>query len=394
MLWRKGHRIILNALFFCSLLGVALVLFIYPTLILLLGRFKPQGRYEATATPRSVSIITVLRDAPELAVRSIQNLKEMDYPPDKLELVLYEDGKTREMQEAVADQKTSNVRLAWSDTHQGKISGLNAAVPLATGEILVFKDADSVFLADSLSHLLCAFADPKVGGVCGRRVIGEKTGALREGQSLYISFDSAIKEAESRLGSISSNDGKIYAIRKELYRPLPPGVTDDLCVCLDIVRQGRSFTYAPQARALIATPSRDVGHELVRRRRIVAGSLRCLFSRRDLLNPFRYGLYSLRLGVNKLLRRCLPLFFLVMLIASVPLALQNVAFGVILAMEVGLLFLAAWSIMGGKLRTPRLLTKCSEAALYFCVGNLGTLLGIMDVLKGKQPLKWDPKKRG
>ena len=301
------------------------------------------------------------------------------------------DGSSDRTAEVLRAVRSPRVRVLVEPRHLGKAAALDRAVRASTGEILVFSDADALLAEDALEHLLAPFADPVVGGVSGQRVILEERGDLVDAQRGYIAADSTVKRAETLLGSTSSNDGKLYAIRRSLYRAIEPGATDDLFNCLAVVEQGRRFVFEPRARAFIRTPSRNARHELARRRRIVARSLHGIAAKRRLLNPLRHGFFSIQLLVNKVLRRMLPLFFVGLLVASAVLAVEHPWARLVLGAQLAFLVLAA-------ARRPLAafgpLGLAASLAYYFCVGNLGTLLGVIDFARGQVTVKWDPIKTG
>jgi cellulose synthase/poly-beta-1,6-N-acetylglucosamine synthase-like glycosyltransferase len=305
--------------------------------------------------------------------------------------VFVSDGSTDRTVELLERASSDEIRVLHHEQHLGKAAALDEAVRASRGEILVFSDADAVLAEDALEHLLRPFADPRVGGVSGQRVIVERGGELLAAQRGYIAADSAIKRAETLLGSTSSNDGKLYAIRRSLYRPIDPGATDDLFNCLSVVEQGRRFVFEPRARAFIRTPSRNPSHELARRRRIVARSLHGIALKRRLLNPLRHGFFAVQLLVNKVLRRMLPLFFCGLVLASAVLAVEHVWARVLLGAELVFLGLAA---ARRRLAPFERLGLASALAYYFCLGNVGTLLGVIDFVRGQVTVKWDPVKNG
>ena len=311
---------LVSLVFALSVLGLLLFFLFYPMIVLALSRLRARPKPpDSDATSYAVSMVTVVHRAEALMEEKIKNFRALNYPSDRLELVVYEDGLTTSLAALVNRLADERIRLHGSPAHQGKIEGLNAALPLCRGEIVVFSDADALLAPDALLELLRSLADPAVGGVCGRRVIAEREGAMTGAQRTYIGFDETIRDAESRLGSTTSNDGKLYAIRRSLYQNIPPAVTDDLYVCLSVVRQKYRFVFAPRARAYIKLPSRNPRHEIIRRRRIVSTSLRGIFDG-DILNPFKHGVFSLQLFINKVLRRCMPFCLLGLFMSSLFLA--------------------------------------------------------------------------
>jgi len=386
-----------GALFVLSLSGVFLIFVGYPIVI----RFLSFMRTQSTPPPLpdgeepAVSLLVVLRNAEALAGEKLRNALALDYPPDRLEIVFYLDGSTDGTEDVLRAHPAPNVRVLGNPEHRGKISGINAAVPQCKGNVIVFSDADAILEPNALRLLVRHLADRDIGGVCGQRVIATDTATLQDAQKRYIRFDSAIKRHESRVGSLSSNDGKLYAIRKELFQPIKDAVTDDLYLCLAVVSQGKRFVFEPEARAFIRVPSRNPRHEISRRRRIVSQSLRGIWNMRALFNPLRYGAYSFSFAINRTLRRFLPVMLVVLLLSSTFLAFRDPRFIFLVALQA--LFYAAaagYAILFRKLGRPRIAVKASSLAFYFCVGNWGTLLGLVDFFTGRKIAKWTPVKSG
>ena len=382
-------------LLFCtSAAGTLLTFGLYPLFLRTVGVFRAGARRApascSSGPAPSASLLVAVRNAEELVAAKLENCRALR-APGPLEVVFVSDGSTDRTAEALAAVRAPDLRVLVFPDHLGKAAALDQAVRCSAGEILVFSDADALLAEDALEHLLRPFADPRVGGVSGQRVIREQHGDLVGAQRGYIAADSSLKRAETLLGSTSSNDGKLYAIRRSLYRAIAPGATDDLYSCLSVVEQGRRFVFEPRARAFIRTPSRSARHELERRRRIVARSLHGISAKRGLLNPLRHGLFSIQLLVNKVLRRMLPLFFVGLLVASAALSVAHPWARLVLVAQLAFLALAA---------ARRPLAACgplglaASLAYYYCVGNLGTLLGVMDFVRGRVTVKWDPIKNG
>jgi len=388
------HAIVEGVLVFVlsvSAAGILLVFCLYPMLVVGFGWLR-RGQEEAVAGPvASASLLVAVRNAEALVEEKVKNALALEAPAG-LQIVLVSDGSTDGTAARARAAGAGRIDVLELAEHRGKAHALNLAVERCHGEILVFSDVDALLAPEALARLLARFADPRVGGVCGQRVIGEQGGELDLAQQRYITADSALKHAESRLGSVTSNDGKLYAVRRDLFRPIAAGATDDLYACLSIVEQGRRFVFEPRALAFIRTPSRNPAHELVRRRRIVARSLRGIFLKRGLLNPLRHGSFSLQLLVNKVGRRLLPLFLALFLVTSFALAPSHPILWAVVALQLAFYGLAL-SHLALRTRLARL-GRPASVAYYFCVGNLGTLLGLVDFLRGREAIKWDPIKVG
>jgi len=387
--------------FILSILGISLVFFIYPFTLLVLSLICKQKPKKATNhwlnnyQPK-VSLVVAFYNAEKIIEKKIKNSLDLHYPKQKLEIIFSSDGSTDRSEKIVQQYTKDGIKLITSNTHQGKAYALNAAVQHSCGEILLFSDADAILDSEAINHLIKHYRQPDIGGICGQRVVDKEKNSLKIAQFQYIKLDSWIKIMETKIGSITSNDGKLYSIRKKLFQPIDEAVTDDLYTCLGVITQGYRFIFEPKAKAYIPTPSRSPKHEIMRRRRIVARSLRGIYLRREVLNPFKYGFYSVGLFINKVLRRMLPVFLICLLVSSCILScfyslIQYLLFAQVIIYGPALIYpLLAFSPSKNKLTI--ILSKVSSVAFYFCIGNLGTLLGLFDFLRGEKIAKWQPIK--
>lgn len=375
-----------------SALAIGTFFVLYPAGVWLFSRLAGRGRRVVGRGTPTVSLLVVVRNAETFIEEKVRNSLDLDYPASSLDLVFCSDGSDDGTEGIIRRFEGERLRLIPLAGHQGKIAALNRAIYDCTGDIVVLSDADAMLDPDAIRKLVRHFDDPTVGGVCGQRIIARDGAELREAQSRYIGFDSRIKQWESRLGSITSNDGKIYAIRRDLFCPLAPAVSDDLYLALGVVRQHRRFTFEPEARARIRLPSRSPAHEIERRRRIVSQSYRSMWFMRQVLNPFEHGPFALALAVNKILRRLLPFFFVTLVASTLILSFRRPWMVPLLGAQAGVLALAAYHGWTGGSRGPRSIRRLAAVAFYFVLGQWGTLLGVIDFATGRQVNKWDPVK--
>lgn len=393
----------LFSLFFLCLGNIFIVFMGYPVFLYMVSLISPDKkkcRSNSANEYPMISLLVVFRNADTLIEKKIENYLTLEYPRDKLELVLISDGSSDGSDKIARDYGSDAIRFYHFDTHQGKTDCLNLGVAKCKGEIILFSDVDAILNARVLKILTPHFRDPKIGGVCGRRVVHENTSKIQSGQLKYIQWDTMIKQLELRCGmSITSHDGKIYAILKTLFTPVEPGVTDDAYISLAIIGQGFRFAFDPDAIALIKMPSRNTGHELIRRKRIVSTSLNGLKINRKLFNPFSFGLFSIGLFINKVMRRLLPFALILLLLSSCALAFHNyplVRF--FLGGQVcGYLFFGAYPLL--IIRLPdsskwiRRIKRLSSLGYFFCIGMAGTFLGVISFISGEKIVKWDPIKK-
>ena len=388
--------LLVNSLLFAfSTSGILFVFLLNPLMIWIVYLIKGKKTVRYSTTHPSVSLITVFHGGEDLIVDKIKNCLSLNYPSENYEIIFFSDGPSDGTKDLVKPFIDKRVRFLSSPTYEGKAIGINKAVQASSGEIIVFSDVDAILGKNAVMRLVHYFSDPEVGGVCGKRVIYENRNKLMKAQSVYIRFDSFIKRLESQIGSISSNDGKVYAIRRDLFQMIPPAVTDDLYECLSIVRQNRHFLFEPDVKAFVKAPSRSPAHEIERRRRIVSTSLRGIYLMRGLLNPFKYGLFSIRLIINKVIRRLLPICLLVMFISSVFLASYSPIITMILFLQIAFYVLAfCYRALFQYLPFVGIITRITSVTYYFCLANYGSFLGLLDFVMGRKIERWKPVKTG
>ncbi|MFP6687112.1 MAG: glycosyltransferase [Polyangiaceae bacterium] len=369
--------------------AIGTVFFAYPAVLWMVSRRRVEAVSTPTDWPRA-SLIIAVRNGAELLRAKLQNAVGLTYPKDRLEVVVFSDGSTDATESVARAHDGLSVVVLSSAEHIGKAAALNRAAAAASGDVLLFSDADARLAPDAIERMVRHLVDPGIGGVCGRRRIGEPGAFLESAQSRYVSMDSLVKQLESRAGSITSNDGKIYCIRRELFAQIPDGVTDDLFVALNVIARGSRFVFEPEAVAFIRVPARDTGHEVRRRRRIVSRSLRGIFLMRRLLNPLRFGRFAFGLMVNKLCRRLLPVWLGLLLLTSAYLASSEMWAVGLLALQGAFYLTAALHLALGRMRGP--IGRLSSVAFFFCLGIFGTWLGLVDFFSNRSVTKWDPIK--
>ena len=385
---------------FLSSAGIFMVFIGYPLLLvirLMVKQLRGVNQHKNSDNLPTVSVITVSHKTGDLLNQKLENVKEINYPPDRMEFIFFQDGAGNEsMPDIKAQLPGITAKQLASDLHNGKAYGLNKAVSESTGDILIFSDVDSIVNKEAFRKLVRHFTDQTIGGVCGQRTIRSDNIRLKSAQTRYLAFDNLIKRMEGKVASLTSNEGKLYAIRRNLFKPIDPAATDDLYNCLSVVEAGYRFVFEPEAVMFIRSPSRNAKHEVDRRRRVVTRSLHGIAQHRKLLNPTLYGWYSFSLLINKLLRRCLPLALIGLFASSLVLARQSLFALALLLLQAACYCTALLYPLtkkynpGGK--WGRMIKKPISLATYFLLGNYGTLLGLTDFLKGKRVEKWTPIK--
>jgi glycosyltransferase involved in cell wall biosynthesis len=361
----------------------------FPALVLLRSWAAPRRHREEPITPHATVVIAAHNEVDVIAAK-VRNMLALDYPADRLEVLVASDGSddgTVEAARAAADDRVRVLALE----RLGKDAALNAAVAQARGEILVFTDANSMFAPDALRALVAPFADASVGGVAGdqRYVKGGLEDAVAGGERSYWAFDRMLKEAESRGGNVISATGAIYAIRRELFRTVPPGVTDDFAVSTAVIAQGRRLVFAPGAAAYEPVgQSSDV--EFSRKVRIMTRGLQGVVLRRELLDPRRHGFYALQLLSHKVLRRLMALPLALLALSAAGLARRSPLFRLIAAGQGAVYGLGVVGLLAG--RRPLGRHRALALPAYFCMVNAASVRAVLNVARGRTINRWEPQR--
>jgi cellulose synthase/poly-beta-1,6-N-acetylglucosamine synthase-like glycosyltransferase len=344
----------------------------------------------APITPSASLIIAAYNE--EHCIRErLENALAMDYPADRLQVIVASDGSTDRTGPIVEEYRGRGVTLL-PLPRAGKIHALNAAATAATGDILVFSDANTMCERGALRALTRNFADPEVGGVAGHTgyALESRTESSAHGERLYWNYDAWLKELETRSGSVVSAHGGWYAIRRHLYLPVPDGaVTDDFAISTAVIEQGYRLVFEPEARATeFAVP--EARREFRRRVRLMTRGLRGVVLRRRLLNPFRYGMYSGVLFSHKVVRRLAPLALITAMLSSIVLAPTSRFYAVMLAAQV--LFYAL-AVAGYLLRrTAPGRSKPIYIPFFYCMANIASLLALVQLCRGTRIEHWQPQR--
>ena len=362
----------------------------FPLLVAVVGRLLDREVRRGSVTP-SVSLIIAAHDEADGIAGRVGNALASDYPETALEVIVASDGSTdgtAAIASGAAGKQGDRLRVL-DLPRVGKAAALAEAVGSSRGEILVFSDANTLFEPHAIRELVRNFADPEVGGVAGNTgyVLGEGGESSGRGESLYWDYDSWLKQLESRTGSVVSAHGGMYAIRRRLFQAPNPSMTDDFAISSGVVSQGMRLVFEPAARGF-ERPLQESSVEFARRVRLMTRGLHGVLLRRPLLNPFRYGFYSVSLFSHKVLRRLLPLLLPVLLVASVALAPTGGIYA--LAAVAQLVFYAAaaagWALRGTEAgRNPVLYVP-----FYYCLANAASVAALWNVVRGKRIERWTP----
>ncbi len=360
--------------------ALALVLYGYVGYPLALGvlacwRGRPPRAHPIT--PPVTMIVTVHNG--ETAIQAkLANCLTLDYPPERLEILVASDGSTDRTNDLVARYHDPRVRLIALEQRRGKEAAQREAIARATGEILVFTDAGVRLPTDALRALIANFADPTIGCASGvDHVVNAGDAALAEGA--FVRYETLVKRLESRIGSTVGNSGWFFAVRRSLSHLWPHDMASDFTILLRVVREGMRGVVEPRATAYAQATSSSK-REFQRKVRTMVRGMVVLASHKEMLNPFRHGVFTLELLSHKLFRWCLPLLLILMLLTSAVLAPRSAFYAAALLAQV------AFYALGGL--APR-----ARIPYYLVSGSVAAVVAWWKFLAGERFVVWDPTPR-
>jgi cellulose synthase/poly-beta-1,6-N-acetylglucosamine synthase-like glycosyltransferase len=343
-------------------------------LVALFGDRTPAAELGGELPP--VSLIVAAYEEEEVIERKIANARALDYPPDRLQIVVASDGSTDRTAELA---RSAGADLVLELPRGGKVAALNAAVGSATGEILAFSDANSYWRPDALRRLVDRFADDRVGYVCGLVRFEGGEGGNQEG--LYWRYEMAIRSMETRLGGVTAGNGGIYAVRREAYIELDPSRGQDIGFPFELTKRGWRAVYEPAAIAE-EKMAPSVEGEFRRKRRMMWG-LWDVMLRWGMLDPRGYGpAYALEIYSHRLLRYLTPWLHLIALGANVALVSHGTLYVVTLGLQLALLL--------GALLGRFIPALPFRIAYYYVTVTASIAVGLWDRLRaGSVPIGWE-----
>lgn len=371
-------------------LCVALILWVYvgyPLFLLLITRLTPGQPVQRRAITPPVTLIISAYNEGRVIRKKIENSLALDYPRERLEVLVVSDGSDDDTDAIVGEYKDRGVRLLRMRERGGKTVGLNCAVPQAAGEIIIFSDANALYHPQVVRNLTRNFADPEVGCVTGesRYEIDENSADSTASENLYWRYELALKKMETQVGSLVGGDGAIYSIRKSLFRPLRPEDLSDFVNPLQIVAQGYRNVYEPEAISFEGG-AESFEKEFRRKVRIVNRAWRGLWRVRQILNPLRFGFYTVQVISHKLLRWLIPVFMAGAFFANLFLLHYGIIHQVFFVLQLTFYVLA---IIGWLQSRRPAIAKVFYVPYYFCLVNYASLVGIISNYRGQKFAVWN-----
>ncbi|MBA6363049.1 glycosyltransferase [Colwellia sp. BRX8-4] len=380
----------MEILFWGAILILTYIYLGYPLLLNILPKNK------ISKTPLdfypSITVIIPAFNEEDVIAETIQNKLDQGYPADKINIIVVSDESEDATDEIVTtfQQKYKNVQLIRQVPRKGKTSGLNLAYQVIKtelkSELIVFSDANSIYDKNVLTEIAQTFTDPEVGYVTGKMVyVNSDDSMVGDGCSAYMKYENYMRSLESDIGSVVGVDGGVDAIRAELYTELRADQLPDFVQPLKVVEQRKRVVYQPLA-ILKEESLTDDGAEFRMRVRVSLRALWALFDMRMLLNPFKFGLFSLQLFSHKVLRYLAFIPLVITFITNVVLLGQHAIFNLALFAQLAF-YLSAWLGHNNNEQT----NKWIGLAHYFCLINFAAAIASYKFIKGEKIVIWKPR---
>ncbi len=357
----------------------------YPLLIYVYSLIFPKPIKRGDFEPFVTVLITAYNEERDIRAK-LENTLKINYPPEKLEILVASDGSTDKTDETVREFAASGVKLFRQEGRVGKTYTQNKAVEQASGEIVLFSDATTMYQSDVLKQILPNFADETIGCVAGKLIYvdpGETN--VGKGAKSYWNYETFLKRSESLACSLIGASGCLYAVKKSAYKPMYAEACSDFLIATVLYEQGLRTVFEPNAVCTEET-NRQSKNEMQMRVRVISQTFTDLWRNRNMMNPFRSGFYAVELISHKLFRYAVPFFLFFNLISAVILSFYSIFFLSILSLQVGFYAAAffAWILektgkQVGILAIP----------LYFVLANAASLIGFYKFLRGERFTRWE-----
>lgn len=372
----------MKILFWFSVVVILYAYIGYPFIIYVLSLFYRKSLRGKYIYPR-ISVIISAYNEEKIIEEKIISLLQIDYPEERLEILIGSDGSTDSTDEIVSRFTNSRIMLFRQEQRQGKPSMLNLLVAQAKGEILVFTDARQRLDRNALKELVKHFSDENVGSVSSALFYEDGEGAAKTqvGIGLYWEYEKFIRKCESRMGSMLGATGALYAIRRELFPVLPKGLLlDDIYIPMKIVERGFRAIFDKKAKVYDKV-FKDPKDEFLRRTRTLAGNYQLFFHLKELFNPLK-GKISWQFFSHKFLRLIVP-FLLITLFVSNAFLFAERFYGALFILQC-LFYLSA--ISGSLLKKK---ARVFDVPYMFCMLNAAAVIGLFRLLTRKQSILWE-----
>jgi cellulose synthase/poly-beta-1,6-N-acetylglucosamine synthase-like glycosyltransferase len=380
------EALIAQVIFVAAMAMISFIYAGYPALMFALSLMLRRPVRRDDITPRVSVIIAAYNEERDIEDK-LKNTLALDYPRDRMEIIVASDCSRDRTDEIVRSFSAQGVILRRQPERLGKTVAQNRAAKAASGEILVFSDATTMYEPEAIRKIVRSFADPEVGCVAGQLIYADaSSSAVGKGCRSYWGYEKFLRRCESDVGTLVGVSGCLYAVRRICHAQLSSDMIDDFAIAAEIHLRGLRVVYEPEAIAVEDT-NRRARDEFRMRVRVVKQTMSALNRYRHTLNPFRHKTFAFQIIAHKAMRYAIP-FLLIAALAASGLAGDSVDW--LRFAFLGQLALYGAAIVG--FIGERLKVKLGPLAIpyYFVLVNAASLVAFLKVLRGETYVTWEP----
>jgi cellulose synthase/poly-beta-1,6-N-acetylglucosamine synthase-like glycosyltransferase len=365
---------------------ISLVLYVYfgyPAILSVVSLAAGEDSSPPDGQLPSVTLFIPAYNEEKVICSKIDNALALNYRKDRLQIVVASDASNDGTDDIVAGYRDKGVRLFPSPVRAGKNAMINMYLGECLGDIIVFTDANSFYEKDCICRLAKHFLNPRVGCVVGRLKYIDEQSSVGKGEGLYFRYESLLKGLESRLGTVVAATGSVYAIRKDLFKPLDPDVANDFAHPIQIADAGHRIVFESEGVAYEKATS-STAEEFLRRSRIVTRGMTA-FTRYWRRHHMLRGLWGFCFVSHKLLRWFVPVFLIMVFLVN--LAMVRGYYTYTLFGQIAFYLMALVGLIQNEKKN-----KFLTVPFYFCMINLAALYGVFRFFVGDRQVIWEKAK--
>jgi cellulose synthase/poly-beta-1,6-N-acetylglucosamine synthase-like glycosyltransferase len=333
------------------------------------------------------SLIVAVYNEEKNIIAKVENCLALDYPGNKLEIIVVSDGSTDDTENIVRSFSDRGVKLLALPERQGKHFSQHKGIEIAGSDIMVFSDATTFLEKDAVKNIVGNFADPEIGCVSGLdKIAGADSSS--HGEGAYVKYEMKLRALESAVNSLVGVSGSFYAVRKKLCRDWISNMSSDFYLPILAYMDGYRTVLEEKAIGYYRILD-EVEKEFARKVRTVVHGMEVLFKFKKVLNPFKYGLYACQMFSHKLSRWLVPLYLMVAFLVSLLLAGGSGFFLTVLLMQIAFYMLALIGYLAANVKSNPIF----RIPLFFVMANFSIIIAWYGFIKGRDYVLWEPTRR-
>ncbi len=375
------------ALFWGSILAIAYTYFGYPAILYILSRIRGRrmAPLDSTFCP-SVTLIITAHNEEKRIQKKIENTLAIDYPRDRLEVLVASDASTDRTDDIVRDHADNGITLVRAPERRGKEFAQKCAIEKARGEVIVFSDVATMIEKDGISRIVSNFSDLTVGCVSSEDRVLDEQGNV-SGEGAYVRYEMWLRSLETQVNSVVGLSGSFFAARAEVCREWPTTIPSDFNTLLNSIKLGLRGISDPHSIG-IYTNIKDEKKEFDRKVRTITRGIAALMANIGLMNPFRFGIFSWQLASHKLMRWLVPWLLISSVFSNIILVYRSALFKTFCILQV--LFYGS-AFLHNKLSVQGI--SIIKIPHYFVQVNMAIARAWVEYLKGERYVTWNPSTR-